>query len=167
MLNGFEYWTILVGHFGLRAEPDVDADFLQIPFCENAEIANILLAHRQGRGMVPAGKGLLVAYARHEWSEARFDADADLVLDDMLRAIDKTIPGVSSLVEVRNLERWKPALFRSRVGSYRELAAFRRSMNPAAKVALAGDYFSFTSTNASALSGDAAARQLIAMDERQ
>lgn len=161
ILKGYRYWTILVGHFGLRSPPDMDADFLQIPYRENAELANVLFAHRQGKGNVPRGKGLIVTYARHEWSEARFDMDADQVLDEMLRSLDTLVPGVSRLVEVRNLERWKPALFRSEPGSYKKMAAFKASIDPHARVQLAGDYFSFTSTNASALSGDAAARRLI------
>lgn len=161
ILNSYRYWTILVGHFGLREQPDVDADFLQIPYRENAELANVLFAHRQGKGNAPPGKGLIVTYARHEWSEARFEANADDVLDEMLQSLDKLIPGVSRLVEIRNLERWKPALYRSEPGSYKKMAAFKASIDPNARVQLAGDYFSFTSTNASALSGDAAAKRLI------
>lgn len=162
ILKGYQYWSILVGHFGLRGQPDLGADFVQIPFCENQEIANLLLAHRQGRGMAPPGKGLLVAYARHEWSEVRLKADQNQVLDEMLASIEKIIPGVSAQVELRNLERWQPALFRSKPGAYREMAEFKQSLDPSSKVALAGDYFSFTSTNASAMSGDAAAKQLLA-----
>ena len=161
ILNSYEYSTIMVGHFGLSTPPDLESDFIQIPICENREIANLLLAHKQGRGMVPPGKGLVVAYGRHEWGEAHLQLTDDQILDQMIRSIGKIIPGIGKTVEVRNLERWKPALFMSKPGSYKAMAALKQSWDPASRVKFAGDYFSFTSTNASALSGDGAARQLL------
>lgn len=161
ILNGYEYSTIMVGHFGLSTPPDLASDFIQIPICENREIANLLLAHRQGRGMAPQGKGLLVAYGRHEWGEARLNCSDDQILDEMLASIEKIIPGVRRQVEVRNLERWKPGLYMSRPGSYKAMAALKQSWDPDSRVKFAGDYFSFTSTNASALSGYAAAKRLL------
>ena len=161
ILKGYEYSTIMVGHFGLKSPPDLESDFIQIPIRENQEIANLLLAHKQGRGMVPPGKGMVVAYGRHEWGEARLAWSDERILDQMIQSIEKIIPGVSKSVEVRNLERWKPALYMSKVGSYKAMAALKQSLDPASRVKLAGDYFSFTSTNASAMSGDAAARQVM------
>lgn len=161
ILNSYEYSTIMVGHFGLCSPPDLGSDFIQIPIRENQEIANLLMAHKQGRGMVPPGKGLVVAYGRHEWGEARLDWSDDRILDEMISSIEKIIPGVSRKVEIRNLERWKPALFMSKQGSYKEMAALKRSLDPSSRVKLAGDYFSFTSTNASAMSGDGAAEQAL------
>ncbi len=161
ILDAFEYSTIMVGHFGLSSPPDLESDFIQIPIRENQEIANLLLAHKQGRNMVPPGKGLVVAYGRHEWGEARLDWSDDRILDEMIQSIEKIIPGVSKKVEVRNLERWKPALFMSKVGSYKAMASLKASWDPASRVKFAGDYFSFTSTNASAMSGDDAAQQVL------
>lgn len=161
ILSGYEYSTIMVGHFGLSSPPNLESDFIQIPIRENWEIANLLLAHKQGRGMAPPGKGLVVAYGRHDWGEARLDWSDDRILDEMVQSIEKIIPGVSKKVEVRNLERWKPALFMSKVGSYKAMAALKQSWDPASRVKFAGDYFSFTSTNASAMSGHDAAQQVL------
>ena len=161
ILNSYEYSTIMVGHFGLKSPPELESDFIQIPIRENQEIANLLLAHKQGRGMVPPAKGLVVAYGRHEWGEARLAWSDERILDEMIQSIEKIIPGVRKNVEVRNLERWKPALFMSKVGSYKAMSAFKQSLDPASRVKYAGDYFSFTSTNASAMSGDGAARQVM------
>lgn len=161
ILDAYEYITILAVHLGLNIQPQIDADFVQIPYRENPTVANLVLAQRQQRNMAPPGKGLIVAYFRDEWSKAHFALDDATLLDRMLPAIEPLVPGLRGAIEMSNIERWQPALFKSRPGSYKLMAQMRATLDTMRRVHLAGDYFSFTSTNASALSGDAAAKRLL------
>jgi protoporphyrinogen/coproporphyrinogen III oxidase len=60
------------------------------------------------------------------------------------------------------VQRWRPAVVMSRPGTYRDLARFSAATDPAARVALCGDYLSASTTNASLCSGDRAAARIIA-----
>lgn len=161
ILSGYEYSKIMVCHLGLSKPPVVDADFLQIPTRENPNLANVYFPHRISSSVVPPGKGLAVGYFHNTWSSARTEYSDKQLIAEMIPEFERIVPGISKTIEMTNVERWAPGLFLSKLGSYKEMAALKKSLNPASRVQLAGDYFSYTSTNASAMSGDIAARNLI------
>jgi protoporphyrinogen/coproporphyrinogen III oxidase len=161
ILNGYEYSTIMVGHLGLTSPPDIDADFLQIPSCENPALVNMYFPHKISTTVAPPGKSMAVGYFSTTWSAARMAHSDEQIVAEMIPHFEQIVPGISRTVEMTNVERWSPALFLSKPGSYQAMAAFQKEINPAARVQLAGDYFSFTSTNASAASGHIAARRLV------
>lgn len=167
ILNSHEYSTIMVGHFGLSTPPDIDADYLQIPPCEIPDLINMYFPHKVGKSVVPPGKAMAVCYFSDPWSKARMECSDEKIIEDMLPSIERIIPNVRQQIEMTNIERWSPALYLSKPGSYKAMAAFQKEINPASKVQLAGDYFSFTSTNASAISGDVAARRIVASLTKQ
>lgn len=163
ILDGYDYSSIIVGHFALSSPPDIDADFIQIPPCEIPGLVNMYFPHRVGKGAVPPGKGMAVCYFSDDWSKARMSLDDDAVVADMIPLVERVIPDIRHRLQIANVERWPQALFLSRPGVYKTMAAFRDAGVPNARVQLAGDYYSFTSMNASAISGDMAARDVLAM----
>jgi oxygen-dependent protoporphyrinogen oxidase len=77
--------------------------------------------------------------------------------------VAKVVPDVRRLTETTKVDRWRPAVMRSRPGTYAAMAEFARHIDPRSRVQLAGDYLSASSTNGCALSGEAAAERLAAL----
>ena len=165
ILNGYEYSKIIACHFGVDVElNEIDAEYVQIPQREIPGMIITMFPHKMSRGSVaPPGKGIVACYSIDEWSNAHIGKSDEQIVDAMLPMVERIVPDIRKHIEVSLVTRWAPALFNSKVGSYQAMAEFKKQEDPAARVQLAGDYFSFSSTNASAISGDVAARRIISL----
>ncbi len=165
ILQGYEYSNIINCQFGVDYDPDVKADYIQIPQCEIPGMIILLFPHRLSSGVAPAGKGIVTACSIHDWSNEHLNDDDDAIIEAMLPNVERVVPDIRSHIEVTNVTRWTPALFASRAGSYKDMKRLIDSIDPRSKIQLAGDYFSFSSTNASAISGDRAVKRIIDADQ--
>ena len=161
ILNGYEYTSIINCQFGVDYDPDVDADYTQVPQCEIPGLIILLLPHRMSPGVAPKGKGIVTACSIDSWSKAHMHHSDEEIVAAMLPMVERIIPDMREHIEVTNVTRWPQALFASSPGVYTEMKNFRDSIFPNSPIQLAGDYFSFSSTNASAMSGDRAAHNII------
>jgi oxygen-dependent protoporphyrinogen oxidase len=159
----FEYGTTFNAHLGLSARPDEPAMIVQVPKGVDEGLCVVTFDHNSSPTLVPAGKGKLSSYWLHSWCDARMDRSDEQLITEMLPSIDKVVPGVAALVESTRIDRWKPAVLRSRPGTYGAMAELVARMDPVSPVQLAGDYLTASSTNGCAVSGEKAADRLAAL----
>jgi oxygen-dependent protoporphyrinogen oxidase len=157
VLERLEYSTSVAVHLGLSRPPAEQAMLVQVPRREHPELRAIVLDHNKAPGRAPPGKGLLASYWHHPWGERQFDRDDDAIADEAIAGIDQVLPGVAGTVELAHVQRWRPAVVMSRPGTYRELVPFVRATDPRARIQLAGDYLSASTTHSSLCSGEQAA----------
>lgn len=166
VVEDIDYSTCVDVHLGLSRPPDERSMLIQVPSREDPDLAVIVLDHNRAPGRAPAGKGLLTSYWHTAWADEQWDRDDTSVVEAAVPAVDRILPGVADAVEFAHVQRWRPAVVMSKPGTYRDLARFTAATDVAARVQLAGDYLSASTTNASLCSGERAAERLIAARRR-
>ena len=161
--GSIEYSTSVDVHLGLARPPAEPSMLLQIPRQEHPDLCVIVLDHNKAPGRAPAGKGLITSYWHDAWGKEQWDHDDKVVVEAALAGLDRVFPGVEDEVEMTRVSRWRSCAVMSRPGTYRNLARFSDATDPGARVQLAGDYLSATTTNASLCSGELAARRISKM----
>jgi oxygen-dependent protoporphyrinogen oxidase len=156
----YTYGTTFNAHLGLSTRPSETAMIVQVPLTEDEGLCVVTFDHNSSPDIVPHGKGKLSTYWLHDWCEARVGWTDEELLDEMMPSIEKIVPGVSDVVEVTRIDRWRPAVLKSYPGMYRYMAEFASRIDPTSPVQLAGDYLSASSTNGCAVSGELAAARL-------
>jgi oxygen-dependent protoporphyrinogen oxidase len=141
-----------VGYFGLSFPRD-----------ESRLIAAVGIEENKLPGLVPPGRGLLVAFAAPAVSEEWIDAEPRRVLELALPELERAFPGVSAAVRRARLYRWVEGWPVFYPGYLHHLAAFRTGkVEGDAPIALAGDYLRTPSAEGAVSSGLHAAERLLA-----
>jgi oxygen-dependent protoporphyrinogen oxidase len=156
------YGTVFVAHFGLSARPAEKSMMVMLPTCEDPGMYGIVFDHHLRPAMVKAGRGQLTTYWSHEWCEAHSALSDDELLEAMLPSIERFVPDVRALLEVTRIDRWPRAAMAGALGYCAAISELIERLDPSCPVQLAGDYFTSSSANASAVSGERAAARLIA-----
>ncbi|MFD3999053.1 protoporphyrinogen/coproporphyrinogen oxidase [Streptomyces sp. NPDC058548] len=160
LLHGPRYTKGVAVVLGLSQAPAEPAIWLTVPSREHDGLAAVVLDHNKAPGRAPAGKGLLSTYWERDWHKRHYGMDDEAVLDDAIPALAGVFPGLADHVEMSMIHRWDPYAVAWPVGSIKALDGFLRSLDPRARVQLAGDYFSYECTNSSLASGERAAARL-------
>ena len=159
----FEYGTTFNAHFGLSSRPDEPSLIVQVPPSEDRGLCVLTFDHNSSPALVPPGKGMLSTYWLHEWCEERLNHTDDQLFEEMYPSVEKVVPDIRKLVETTRIDRWRPAVIRSKPGTYAAVAEFASRIDPRSPVQLAGDYLSASSTNGCAVSGERAADRISAL----
>lgn len=154
------YCVTVAAHVALDFRPDETAQILPIPRTEHPDLCVVTHDHNSSPDAVPAGKGLVSSYWLHEWGTARAGRGDDELLAEMVPVLDRFVPGLADGMLFAQVDRWDPAVVRSRPGWYAQVARLGARLGDARRVQLAGDYLSASSTNACAVSGELAAQRV-------
>ncbi|MFI9380098.1 protoporphyrinogen/coproporphyrinogen oxidase [Kutzneria sp. NPDC052558] len=165
-LAGVQYATDVHVTFGLSAPPPGETSFgIAVPEHEHPELCMVLFEHNLRSGRENAGTGMTSLIFRHPWSTERIGLDDDKVIDDALIAFREALPELAAHVdkyrEVAAVKRLEKAIVVRPSGGYQDLARFTESLDPNSPIQLAGDYFSYSTTNASLATGERAAHRII------
>ena len=109
---------------------------------------------------MPPGKGLVSGYWMHDFSAARMELTDAQLMPELLDGMEQFVPGISELVEFSYVDRWHPVVMNCPQGIYSKLAELGSRIDPADRIALAGDYFGYGSTNRCSITGEQAAARL-------
>ncbi|MCW8379731.1 protoporphyrinogen/coproporphyrinogen oxidase [Streptomyces justiciae] len=156
------YAATFAAHFGLTARPDNPAHLVPVPKSESEGLCVVAFDHNLNPSSAPPGKGLLTSYWLHEWSVLRRGMSDEELTAEMLKELEKAVPGIRELLAFSAIDRWNEGVVRSYPGMYAKVGEFNRLVEPTSPVQMAGDYLSNSSTNGSALSGEIAARRIVA-----
>jgi oxygen-dependent protoporphyrinogen oxidase len=160
LLEGLHQANFLSARFALSTRPDADALVVVVPSGEPGGVSTVMYEHNISPGCAPAGKGVVGALFYHEWTTPRLELSDDELLEQMLPALDRVVPGIADQIEFAEITRWAPAALRSEPGMHKLIAEIDRRIDGSDRVQLAGDYLSIPSINGSVVSGEAAARRL-------
>jgi len=133
---------------------------LSFPAGEAGRVAAIAVQENKAGAVVPAGKGLLVAFATPPAAEELVELEPRDVLERMLPDVVRAFPGVDRHVERARVFRWPVGSPTFYPGYLTRLAAFRRTDLEPPAIALAGDYLYGPSVEGAVTSGEAAADRL-------
>lgn len=156
------YATVFVAHVGLSARPAEPSMIVMVPSGEDPGMYAIVFDHHLRPAMVGADRGQLTTYWAHEWCETHSDLSDVELIEAMLPSIERFVPDVRSLLEVTRIDRWPRAAMAGAPGYCAAILELFERLDPNCPVQLAGDYFTSSSVNASAVSGERAAARLIA-----
>jgi protoporphyrinogen/coproporphyrinogen III oxidase len=133
---------------------------LSFPAGEASRVAAIAVQENKSGAVVPAGKGLLLAFATPPAAEELLELEPRDVLQHMLPEIVRAFPGVDRQVERARVFRWPVGSPTFYPGYLTRLGTFRRSDLEPPTIALAGDYLYGPSVEGAVTSGEVAADRL-------
>jgi protoporphyrinogen/coproporphyrinogen III oxidase len=147
-------------HFGLSQAPPEPAAMVYTSTRRHDGLGVTFYEHNKAPGRAAAGKGLLSTYWHERWSRQHWE-DSDAGPLSLARdAVSRTFPGVLDHVEMELVTRVEDCVVINDPGLCQVQAQLDSSCDPQARVQLAGDYFSCSSTNTSLCLGERAARRL-------
>lgn len=161
LLRGIRYTTSVNINLGLSAPPQgIPAFVIQIPKSVHPDLFAVVMEHNKAPGRVPQGKGMASLYTMSDWSEKLIELDDAAVVERIVAAGERVVPGLSRLVEFSHVNRWYPVIVYSEPGSYRRLVALKAELAPLRRIRFGGDYFSCSNVNTATAGGERAARDL-------
>ncbi|WP_428309737.1 protoporphyrinogen/coproporphyrinogen oxidase [Hydrocarboniphaga sp.] len=149
-------------HFGLSRRPTIPALYIMVPKRECTDVTTIFLDHLKSPDRAPPGKGMVSVFLRAEWCDQRYDTPDKNVIDEVLGKLKPYLGDLGSSAEEIVVQRWANCALLVKPGIFAAMSRHYRSINPTARVQLAGDYAPFSSVNTAVVSGENAAKLLIA-----
>jgi oxygen-dependent protoporphyrinogen oxidase len=134
---------------------------LSFPRGESRAVAALCVQENKAPGLVPPGRGLLLAIPTPEAGERCFAAEPQAVLDALLPDVARVLPGVESALLHARVFRWRHAWTLFPPGSLARLPTLRAELEEGyGRVALAGDYLRAPNVEGAVASGVDAAERL-------
>jgi protoporphyrinogen oxidase len=137
--------------FGLSFPRSTDPGAQVVAMCAEAS---------KTAGLVPPGKGLLVVFPAPELGAQAVDAAPEDVVQWVLPAVERAVPGASAAVERARVYRFPEGYTVFYPGYLRHLRQFDPNHVPA-RIALAGDYLVSPTVEGAVLSGTRAVARLL------
>ena len=147
-------------HLALRRRPANPATYIMCSPREQPDLCGVIVDHLKARERVPDGKGMLTAFCRHEWCLEHLDAPDDVVLHKVLGFLRPYYGDLSDDVEAFEVARWRDVVPIMRQGRFAQVDAYLRSIDPTARVQLAGDLGPIPGINGALVSGQQAGRRI-------
>ncbi|HKY89398.1 MAG TPA: FAD-dependent oxidoreductase, partial [Nevskiaceae bacterium] len=147
-------------HFALSRPPDVKALYVMVPKRENPDVTTIFLDHLKAPDRAPAGKGMVSVFMRAEWCERHYETPDAAVVDEVAGKLKPYFGDLQAQLEHVVVQRWPHCALLVQPGIFAAMSRHYRSIDPKARVQLAGDYAPFSSVNTAVVSGENAAKLL-------
>lgn len=135
---------------------------LSFPRAGGRLLSTVCVQENKAGGLVPAGGGLLVAFAAPDAAADLADASPREVLDALLPDLRRALPGVESSITRARVYRWTEGHCQFYPGYLGRLAAFRGGgIEGDLAIALAGDYLLSPTVEGAVATGEQAAERLL------
>lgn len=158
--EGTEYVASVNTHLALSTRPSNPATYIMVSPRESPDLSGCIADHLKANHRVPAGKGMLTVFCRHEWCVEHLDAPDEQIIDEVLRFVHPYYGDLSDALEDVEIGRWRRVVPLMRVGRFKQIDAFMRATDARARVQLAGDLGPIPGVNAALVSGRAAAERI-------
>jgi protoporphyrinogen/coproporphyrinogen III oxidase len=149
---------------GLLLDRPLGVRYFGLSFARDSASAVVAACVEENKapGLVPAGRGLLVAFARPDVAPGLVEQEPRQILDTLLPDLRQAFPGVDDRVIRARVYRWRvgnPVFY---PGYLARLGEFRRGgVEGEGRVAVAGDYLYVSSIEGAVTAGTRAAERLI------
>ena len=135
---------------------------LALPRGESRVLAAVCVQEEKAPGLVPEGKGALVALLRPDAAAEYVEAEARVIVDAVVADLVRFFPGIDSRISRARLYRWRDGNPLFYPGYLSHLAEFRRGTPEERRpITLAGDYLVTPSVEGAIRSGVEAAERLL------
>lgn len=160
VFSNLQYTRTVDVFLGLSQPPPEPTTVVAVPQRESPDLAAIVFNHNKSPNRAPHGKGLITTHWRSDWRHRRWDQDDDTIAQAAIHGTAKLFPSIADTVDMVHVHRWEPCVAVWPPGAARRMArAMSSRIEP--RVEFAGDYFAPSSSNASVVSGEAAAQRLL------
>lgn len=159
--ESLEYSRSVNVHLGLSSLQDHPEMYVMVPKRESLDLTTIFLDHIKAPDRAPPGKAMLSVFLRAEWCAQRYDTPDDQVLSEVLAKLKPYFGALDSRIEEALIQRWEYCALMVKPGIFKMMSAYKHSIDPRARVQLAGDFAPLSSVNTAVISGEAAAGTLI------
>ncbi|HEV2131329.1 MAG TPA: FAD-dependent oxidoreductase [Longimicrobiaceae bacterium] len=135
---------------------------LSFPRGESEVVAVACVEENKAPELVPAGKGLIVAFPMPDQASRLLEADASSIVETMLPELRRAFPGLESRILRARVYRWAEGVTLFYPGYVDHLQRFSGgAAESEAPLALAGDYLCAPTVEGAVLSGTRAAERLL------
>ena len=156
-----EYIASVNSHIALSRRPENPATYIMCSPREQPDLCGVIVDHLKANGRCPPDQGMLTTFCRHEWCLEHLDAPDEVIIEKVLGFIEPYYGDLSSDVADHEIGRWRNVVPIMKQGRFKAVDAFLRSIDPAARVQLAGDLVSpIPGVNAALVSGIAAGERI-------
>lgn len=141
---------------------DKEPFLVMVPKAASREIGTLFLEHIKAPDRAPAGTSLITAFFSDEPDTDTMQWSDDRLTTTGREFIDRLFPELRGHFMGARLKRWPYAASLADVGYYRALQKFFDDYPADAPVQMAGDYMALPSQETAVVSGDRAARRILA-----
>lgn len=145
-------------HFGLSKRPQPKALYIMVPKRECADITTIFQDHLKSPDRAPEGKGMVSVFLRAEWCDQRYETPDEQVIPEVVHKLRPWFGDLSEHTEEVVVQRWSECALLVKPGIFADMSRHFASIDPQARVQLAGDFAPFSSVNTAVVSGENAAK---------
>lgn len=145
---------------GLSRRPPDPATYVLGALVEDPDTIAVIADHNKAPGRAPEGKGLLTVLLTHEYLERSEHLSDEQVLEYAIEIACRYHGDISRDVEETMVVRWPESVPTIDVGRFKRIAAFRRRLDPAARVQFASDLDRIPGLNGALVSGQEAAARI-------
>jgi protoporphyrinogen/coproporphyrinogen III oxidase len=155
-----DYIASVNTHIALSKRPSNPATYIMVSPRENVDLSGCIVDHLKARNRVPDGKGMITVFCRHEWCMDHLEAPDEVILEQVLRFLEPYYGDLEPTLETYEIGRWRRVVPIMSKGRFKAIDVYMRSVDPAARVQLAGDLGPIPGVNAALVSGKAAAERI-------
>jgi protoporphyrinogen/coproporphyrinogen III oxidase len=159
---GIGYTQCITVALAMNHPTNSSAFLVQMPTCEDADIALMFLDHNKSVDRAPAGCGLIDCHWETAAATRMMDRPDDEIVTRSLQTVHRVFPELQGQFAFAHVTRWRQALPLTGVGAYRLIGAFNDAINPRSRIQFAADYMSGAGQNTAVELGNRAAKNLVA-----
>ena len=156
------YTKALTCAIATNVQPVSPAFVVELPPCEDREVALLFLDHNKCADRAPAGHGLFECCWEARASAAWFERSDQEIAERTLETVLRVFPELRDRVEFTEVTRWAAALPHTRIGAYQQIGEFNERIDPRDRIQFAADYMSAAGQNTAVEFGTRAAASLVA-----
>jgi oxygen-dependent protoporphyrinogen oxidase len=145
---------------GTTVLPRTPAMLIQLPSCEDPDIALMFVEHNKAPDRAPEGHGLIGCDWETGAAEKWMGASDEEIVDHTLTSVRRVFPEIGDRVDFTDVSRWPRALPMTTVGAYRRIGEFNAALDPGDRIQFAADYMSAAGQNTAIEFGTRAAANL-------
>ncbi|MDB5971493.1 MAG: Flavin-containing monoamine oxidase AofH [Hydrocarboniphaga sp.] len=160
--SALRYTKAITVAVATRIRPSCPAFLVQLPSCEDPDIALMFVEHNKCADRAPPGRGLIGVDWEATASERFFDASDEDIVAHTLKSVIKVFPELGDQIEFTQVTRWAAALPLTGVGAYRRIGEFNAALDPKSRLQFAADYMSAAGQNTAVEMGARAAARITA-----
>jgi oxygen-dependent protoporphyrinogen oxidase len=160
--DAMTYTSCITVAIGTTVLPRTPAMLIQLPSCEDPDIALMFVEHNKAPDRAPEGHGLIGCDWETGAAEKWLAASDEEIVEHTLASVRRVFPEIGDRVDFTDVTRWPRALPMTGVGAYRRIGEFNAALDPGDRIQFAGDYMSAAGQHTAIEFGTRAAANLSA-----
>lgn len=161
LMKALTYTQCVTVALAFKTRPDCASFLVQMPTCEDPDVALMFLDHNKSSDRAPPGKALIDCHWETDAASSVIDEPDECIIDRSMKTVLRVFPELQGQLEFGHVTRWKHALPWTRVGSYRLIADFNAGLDPTSPIQYASDYMSSAGQNSVIALGRRAAENIV------